>query len=90
MQCGAQAVDSMGVQCREARSWWSVISKQNRLKQARYVEDCACRNNPRNPNELKTSMSNIIARISHATLQAVSRNMLRRAWLCVQHASAHF
>jgi hypothetical protein len=41
-----------------------------------YIKDIASRSNPRNLDELKTSISNIIVDISLMTLQAVSTNML--------------
>jgi hypothetical protein len=52
-----------------------------------HIKDNACCNNPRSLHELNTNISNIIAEM---TLQAVSTNMLRRAWLCMQYAGARF
>jgi hypothetical protein len=72
----------MGIQ------WRSVISESFKTNQV--IKKSVCGNNSSNPDELKTSMSNITARISPATLQAVSTDMFRRARLCTQHASAHF
>jgi hypothetical protein len=55
-----------------------------------YVKDNAYRNNPGSLDELKTNISNIIARISPVALQAVSADMLRLARSCMQHTGAHF
>lgn len=47
-------------------------------------------NNTRNMDKLKPNLSTVTADISLLVLQAVSKNMLRRAWLYVyiQHAGA--
>jgi hypothetical protein len=74
----------MGIRRRETHVLRGA-SSQNHLKQTRYIKDSVCRNNLSNPDEQKTSMSNITARISPATLQAVSTDMPRRAQLYPQH-----
>jgi hypothetical protein len=55
----------------------------NRFFLRDYIKDNAYRNNPRNVDELKTSMSNIMNDISPMALQAVSTDMLLRARLCM-------
>jgi hypothetical protein len=47
-------------------------------------------NNAHNMQELKTNISNITASTSPMTLQAVPKNTLSCAQLCMQHVSAHF
>jgi hypothetical protein len=88
-QCEEQTLHNMDVQCREARVL-GAASSQNRLKQVRYIKESVCRNNPSNPDELETSMSNIIASISLAMLQTAYTDMLRPVRLHTQHVNANF
>jgi hypothetical protein len=52
------------------------------------IKDNAYRNSTRNLDELKPNIPNITVDISLVGLQAVSTDMLHRAWLCMQHADS--